>query len=220
MLFRSLASPVTPAEPCVLQKIIPSGTSYSKDSVVAYSCTQKFCGMLPLSNRNYWIYEDSVYQDGIFLRVQKDTLRYTAVLKSIPDGLVWWESNISVGLPNRLLTNDSAIYKMEERLFIPDIMDVKKEFSVFPGDSIRYLTSFADAAAQGRSLKINYAYKSFLGNLNECLYFEKNARNYRKDQVFFKPGIGVLRYVHEEAPPGQRVIKLQQISTLVAFHIE
>ncbi|MGB3155795.1 MAG: hypothetical protein WBB06_14405 [Chitinophagaceae bacterium] len=215
-----LASPLIPVERCVSQKINPSGISYSKDSVVAFSSNQKFCGMLPLSSRNFWIYEDSVYQDGIFLRVQKDTLRYTAVLKSIPDGMVWWESNITVGLPDRLLTNDSAIYKLEERLFIPDIMDAKKDFSLFPGDSIRYLTSFEDAAAQGRSLKINYGYNSFLGNLSDCLYFEKNARNYRKDQVFFKPGIGVLKYIREEASPGQRVIKLQQISTLVDFHIE
>ena len=214
------ANRVTPVEPCELQTANPSGRSYSKDSVVSFTCTQKFCGMLPLSAKNYWIYEDSVFNDGIFVRVQLDTLRYTSTMKSLTDGLVWWESNVNVGLPERLYTNDSAFFKLEQRMFIQDIMDSKKDFSLFPGDSIRYLASFEDAAAQGRSLKLKTGIKTPAGYYDDCLYFEKNARNYRKDQVYFKPGIGVLKYIQEKAPVGQRVIKLQQISTLIAYHIE
>ena len=105
-------------------------------------------------------------------------------------------------------------------MFIQGIIDVKKDFSLFPGDSIRYLASFDDAAAVGRSLKIKTDFETPAGKYDECLYFEKNARNYRKDQVYFKPGIGVLKYIQEKAPFGQRVMKLQQISTLVAYHIE
>ena len=52
------------------------------------------------------------------------------------------------------------------------------------------------------------------------VFTEKNARNYRKNQVILKPGLGVLKYIQEKAPIGQRVIKLQQVLTLVAFHIE
>lgn len=210
----------TPAEPCILQTANPSGRSYTEDSVVTFTCTQKHCGMLPLSSKNYWIYQDSVFNDGVFVKVQLDTLRYTSTLKSLADGLVWWESNMTVGLPERLYTNDSAFFKLENRIFIQGIIDAKKDFSLFPGDSIRYLASFDDAAAVGRSLKIKTDFETPAGKYDECLYFEKNARNYRKDQVYFKPGIGVLKYIQEKAPFGQRVIKLQQISTLVAYHIE
>jgi hypothetical protein len=99
-------------------------------------------------------------------------------------------------------------------------MDAKKDFGLFQGDSLKYLTSFSDAAAQGRSLKIETALKTPGGTFQDCLYFEKNARNYRKDQVYFKPGLGVVKYILEKAPVGTWATKLQQISTLVAFHLE
>ncbi len=210
----------TETEPCELQKADPTGRSYDTDSIVAFNCTQKHCGILPLSNKNYWIYEDSIFSDGLFTKVQFDTLRYMTNKKSLPDGLVWWEGNISVGLPDILYANDSSFFKLADRLFTPGIMDVKKEFGLFPGDSLRYLTSFEDAAALGRSLKLETPLETIIGTFDNCLYFEKNARNYRKDQVYFKPGIGVIKYIMEKAPFGERVIKLQQVSNLIAFHIE
>jgi hypothetical protein len=212
--------PKSETEPCILQTANPSGQSYASESIVAFNYTQKHCGILPLSSKNYWIYEDSIFSDGVFSKVQIDTLRYLTTKKSLSDGLIWWEGNISVGLPDVLYANDSSFFELADRLFSPDIMDVKKDFGLFPGDSLRYLTSFEDAAALGRSLKIEATLKTSAGTFDDCFYFEKNARNYRKDQVFFKPGIGVVKYIMEKAPIGQRVIKLQQVSNLVSFHIE
>jgi hypothetical protein len=212
--------PMTKTATCELQTANPAGRSYTTDSFVEYSCTQKHCGLLPLSHNNFWIYEDSIFTNGVFLKVQLDTLRFLTNKKSLADGLVWWEGNISIGLPDILFANDSSFFGLADRLFTPEIMDAKKEFGIFQGDSIRYLTSFEDAAAQGRSLKIETPLATSAGTFNDCFYFEKNARNYRKDQVYFKPGIGVIKYIYEKAPVGQRSIKLQQVSTLVAYHIE
>lgn len=212
--------PATATEPCVIQTANPTGRSYSSDSVVSFVCTSKHCGILPLSSKNYWIYEDSVFTDGLFTKVQFDTLQYLTTTKSLPDGLVWWVGNIQVGLPDILYANDSSFFGLADRMFTQGIKDVKKDFGLFPGDSLRYLTSFEDAAALGRSLKLETPLKTLAGTFNDCLYFEKNARNYRKDQVYFKPGIGVVKYISEKAPMGQRVIKLQQVSTLVKFHFE
>ncbi|HWR33413.1 MAG TPA: hypothetical protein VN451_07805 [Chitinophagaceae bacterium] len=212
---------IPPVEvPCELQKANPAGESYTDDSVIDYNFTEKHCGIMPLSSKNFWVYEDSIFSDGIFIKVQYDTLRYTSNKKSMSDGIVWWEGNIFIGLPNLLYANDSSFFSLSDRLFTPGYKDAKKEFGLFPGDSVKYLTSFDDIAAQGRSLKIHSAYKSATGSFNECLYFEKNARNYRKDQLYFKEGIGVIKYIQEKAPMGQRVIKLQQVSTLIAYHIE
>lgn len=216
----SMEMPPIPDEPCIAQTANPAGRSYTTDSVVAYTCTSKHCGFMPLSTKNYWIYEDSVFNDGVFVRVQFDTLRYTTTYKSLSDDLVWWQSNISVGLPDRLYANDSAFYSIQDRMFIVGMMDARKDFSLFPGDSLRYLANFDDIAAFGRSLKLSTTIKSPAGSFSDCLYFEKNARSYRKDQVFFKPGIGVIKYIHEMAPMGSPFIKLQQISTLVSYHIE
>lgn len=205
---------------CIPQLDNPTGRSYPADSVIAISCTDNHCGLLPLGGRNYWIYEDSVFNDGVFVKVKYDTLRYVFSWKSLSDGLVWWQGNVSVGLPDRLYSNDSAIFLIANRLFMPGIIDTKKEYSVFPGDSMKYLTSFEDNAAQGRSVRLNGSIATPAGSFEDCILFEKNARNFRKDQVFFKPGLGVIKYIHEKAPMGSRIIKLQQVSTLISYHIE
>lgn len=209
-----------PAEACELQTANPSGRSYAADSVVAVSYAKKNCGLLPLSKRNYWVYEDSVFDNGAFIKVQYDTLRYSSTRKSLADNLIWWEGNIFIGLPGRLYANDSAFFEMQNRMFTPGIIDAKQDFALFPGDSVHYLTSFEDAAAQGRSVKIESTLKTPAGFFEDCILFEKNARNYRRDQVYFKPGLGVVKYIMEKAPMGTRLIKLQQVSTLVDVHIE
>lgn len=209
-----------PRTPCKLQIENPSGRTYTAGSVVSYTCTENHCGILPLSSKNYWVYEDSMFNDGVFSKVQFDTLRFTSNKKSLTDGLIWWEGNLYIGLPEVLYVNDSAFFSLGDRLFTPNVKDAKKDYSLFPGDSIKYLTSFHDAAASGRSLKLQAPILTPAGTFNDCVYFEKNARFFRKDQVLFKPGLGVVKYIQEKATPGDRIIKLQQISTLVAVHIE
>ncbi len=206
--------------PCQIQTENPAGRSYSSESIITFTCTEKHCGILPLSSKNYWVYEDSVFNNGVFQKVQFDTLRYISTKKSLSDGLIWWESNVSVGLPETLYANDSAFFALSERLFAPDMKDAKKDYTIPAGDSVKYLANFEDAAANGRSLKLQTPVQTSFGTFYNCVYFEKNARNYRKDQVFFKPGLGVVKYIREEAAPGTRSIKLQQISTLISVHIE
>lgn len=205
---------------CELQTANPSGKSYDSDSVVTYNCTTKHCGLMPLAPKNYWIYQDSIFIDGVFLKTQMDTLHFSIQKKSLSDGLVWWQSNIEVGLPQWLYVNDSSFFGMTDRMFTTGVKDVRKEYGMFEGDSIRYQTSFEDAAAIGKSLKLKSPVTTSAGTFNDCLYFEKNARNYRKDQIFMKPGIGVIRYVQEMVPPGSRYLALQKISTLVSYHFK
>ena len=205
---------------CELQTANPSGKSYASDSVVSYNCTTRHCGIMPMGKNNYWVYQDSIFTDGVFLKTQMDTLRFTFQKQSLTDGLVWWQSNIEVGLPQWLYVSDSSFFGLADRMFTTGIKDVKKEFGLFAGDSIRYQTSFEDAAAIGKSLKLKTPVSTVAGTFNDCLYFEKNARNYRKDQVFVKSGIGVIRYVQEVVPQGTRFLAIQKISTLVSYHFE
>jgi hypothetical protein len=213
-------APQAIALPCIEQTANPSGRSYDVDSVVDYSCTEKHCGLLPLSSKNYWVYEDSIFTNGTFLRVQFDTLRYSSNTKTLSDGLVWWESDLYIGLPETLYASDSSFFAMKPKLYNPDLLDAKKDYSLFPGDSIRYLAGFDDIAAQGRSIKMNGSFITPAGDFENYIYFEKNARNYRKDRLYFKPGVGVMKYIREKAQMGTPVIKLEQVMTLVAYHIE
>ena len=206
---------------CLPQKGNPSGYSYIPDSMVAVHYTQKNCGLLPLSRNNYWIYEDSIFVAGVFSKVQFDTLRFTETYKSLPDQLIWWKTNINIGLPELLYASDSALYLAGYRFFAMDpIMDARKEYGLFAGDSIKYLTSFEDNAAFGRSVKLDGTLKTVSGNFSDCILFEKKAPYFRTDQVYFKPGLGVVRYVSEEATMGSPVLKLKQISTLISFHLD
>jgi hypothetical protein len=207
-------------ESCQISSSNPTGHSYTSDSVIAINYSKKICGLLPFSKKNYWVYQDSIFDNGTFIKVQYDTLKFISTLKSLPDSVIWWETSISVGLPEMLYANDSSFFEMNDRLFAPDIIDVKKEFGLFEGDSIRYLTSFEDNAAMGRSVKMENVIKTPAGDFDNCILFEKNARNYRRDVVYFKPGFGVIKYTMEKAFPGTQQIKLQQISTLVSFHFE
>lgn len=210
--------PVT--QPCQVQTENPSGRSYESSSIVEYNCPDKHCGLVPFSNKNYWVYEDSIFSNGVFLRVEFDTLRYASTRKSLSDGLVWWNADKFVGIPATVYSNESAFFTLADRLFIPNVVDAKKDFIIPETDSAKYLTSFDDIAANGLSLRLSEPVSTPAGDFSGCIYFEKNARFFRKDQVYFKQGVGVLKYIQEKSAPGDRTIKLQQVSTLVSFHIE
>ena len=208
------------AESCAMQSDNPAGRSYSWDSLQQINYTKQHCGLLPLSCENVWIYEDSIFDNGSFLRVQYDTLRYSKTIKSVNDGLIWWEGKSVAGLPDRINSTDSSLFVLENRLFIPGFADAKQSYSLFPGDSVRYLTSFGDVAAQGRSVRIPDVQHTPAGSFSDCILFDKNARNYRREQLVFKPGVGVVKFIYEEAPMGTRVIKMQKISTLISYSIK
>ncbi len=207
-------------DPCVTQTANPAGHSYNASSLVDYNYSGKHCGIIPLSKNNYWVYQDSIFNYGTFQKVQLDTLRFSETKQSLNDSLIWWHANINIGLPDLLYANDSSCFSVSARVFAPDIFDSKKEFGLITGDSLRYLTSFSDAAALGRTIQTDDIIKIPAGSFSDYLYIDKNARNYRRDQLYFKAGIGVLKYTREEAPMGTRVILLQQVSTLVSFHLE
>ncbi len=211
---------VNTAKECIQQTASPLNHSYSCDELVAFDCQEKHCGLMPVSAKSYWVYQDSIFADGSFSHVQFDTLRFKAY-RSLPDNLVWWKGSKELGLPETLFTNDSAIFSINNRFFSQEcIKDSKKEYALFPGDSARYLTSFEDNAAFGRSVKMQEEMKCPAGQFNECILFEKNAPFFRKDVMIFKPGIGVLKYRTEKAPMGYPQMKLEKISTLISYYIE
>lgn len=218
--LQTIPPPVIVADPCISQSGNPGGKTYDMDSLLYFKCTDRHCGMMPLSAMNYWVYQDSVFMDGVFREVKTDTLRFSSNIRSLADGLTWWQSTVNVGIPQLLYTSDTSLFALQPKLYNPDYMEARKDLFLFPGDSVKYLSGFDDIAAAGRSLRINGKYEVPAGSFTDYIYFEKNARSYRKDQVYFKPGVGVLKYIHEQAPMGQRVIKLQHIKTLIAFHIE
>jgi hypothetical protein len=207
-------------ESCVPATENPNGRSYSAEWVATFNCTDNICGLMPMNRSNFWVYEDSIFNLGVFSHVKYDTLRFTQQMKTLQDGLVWWKPNTQVGLPDAMYVSDSSFYNLSERLFAPGYWDAKKDFGLFSGDSIRFQASFHDYAATGRGIRLSSPIDTEMGRLTDCYYFEKLARNFRRDQVWIKPGIGVIRYTYEQANNGfPRVVTLRKISTLVDYYI-
>ncbi|HEX7844254.1 MAG TPA: hypothetical protein VF476_00555 [Chitinophagaceae bacterium] len=213
-------TPQQQEEACLPQNINPMGRSYPCDSIASYSYTKTHCGLQPINSSSYWIYRDSLFTDGIFTSIKMDTLRFKSYI-SLPDSLIWWQPDMEVGLPSKLYITDSAIYTLSLRFFSPEcVMDVKKEYSLFAGDTARYLSSFDDNAAMGQSYKIQQPYNCLAGSFSDCIAYEKNAPFFRKDVMIFKPGVGVVKYRTEKAQMGSPIIQLERISTLVSFYID
>jgi hypothetical protein len=208
-------------EPCLQQTENPDHRSYSSTEIANTSYQGKHCGLIPFSSKHSWVYLDSIFDNGVFVRTELDTLQFTKTYQTQSDGLIWWAPNKSVGLPSKCYANDSTVFSLEDRLFTSHtVFDVKKELYLFTPDSIQFLTSFGDEMATGKAINLAYLISTPAGNFPNCLLFEKYARMYRRDQVYLEPGIGVVKYIHEEAPSGSLIIQTQQISTLVSYNIE
>jgi len=208
------------AEACLPQTDNPAGRTYLSENVIAATDTKKTCGIIPLSSKNYWVYQDSIFANGDFVSVKMDTLRYAKAWQTTTDNLIWWEGNLDVGIPRILYVNDSALFTIENQLLNPTVKQARKDYALFTGDSSNYISGFDDLGAFVRAIRVQSPLLTEGAKYSESIYFEKKSPNYRRDQVYFKTGIGVLKYITELVPMGERYFKLQRISTLVSFHVE
>lgn len=208
-----------PEKACLPQMENPLGRTYNCNEVALIDYEAEHCGALPISEKYYWVYEDSIFDNGVFLQKRLDTLRFSRSFISYSDNLIWWEPDKFLGLPEKLYANDSIIFKLEPRIFSsPCVMDVKREYYTPEQDYVQYLTSFDDDAAIGKITKLHHAVQVPMGSFDQCISFEKFAPTYRSDVVIFKPGIGVIKFRHQMAAPGDYEIKLQLVSSLVGMY--
>ena len=209
---------ITESESCITQTAVPK-QSYSANEISITVYSRNHCGLIPFSSKFYWIYLDSIFSNGNLVATKIDTLRFLKTYRSQPDSLIWWEANKEIGLPTKCYANDSGIFSLEPRLFTSfSILDSRKEIYQFIQDSVKFISSFGDEAAIAKGLHGSCTIPA--GSFNDCLFFEKYAMLYRRDQVYLKPGIGVLKYIHQQAPLGSNTIEMQQISTLISYHIQ
>jgi hypothetical protein len=198
----------------------PGGHSYLHTELSPIEYSAKHCGLIPLSAKHYWIYQDSIFENGIFTHTELDTLKFFKTWQTQPDGLIWWQADKAVGLPDVCYANDSTIFGLEQRVFAsPAVFDAKKQIWLSSQDSTRFLTSFIDEAAIGTE-KMNKEISSPVGKFSDCIFLEKYAPGYRKEQTYLKPGIGVIKFIHMETPIGSSSMEMQRISTLIKFYID
>jgi len=211
---------IPPNEDCINQTTNPVDNSYFEGDVKTINYSGNHCGLLPLNSGNYWIYEDSIFDNsGNLKTVQLDTLSYTKTIRT-PDNLIWWEGNKNVGLPNQVYSSNTAIYGLQRGFFIADSFYSKKEFYEVEKDSASYYSAFGDIFAVGKVVRKSELIQTNLGAFTNYILFEKYAPGYRRDRVYFAPGFGVIKYTSEyynpPGPPSKMFLQIK--STLVGFH--
>ncbi len=208
-----------PEQPCVEHKANSYTSTYScaELSPVAYKGEQ--CGFLPLSGTTLWIFEDSFFNDqGNFVNRKVDTLQFSKTFQTQKDGIVWWQPDKFIGLPEKCMTTGKDLYSLQPRFFGGNlcVLDAAIEYSIPASDSIGYLAHFADEAAIGKAVKMKASLDLPFGKLDQCILFEKHAPGYRRDKVYIKPGVGVVKFIHALSSTVNGNIVIRQISTLMS----
>lgn len=205
-------------EACIEQTADPMMAAYDTNQVHYINYSGKHCGFMPLNSKSYWVYEDSLFDsEGNFNLVQIDTLRYSKTLQS-PDNLIWWETKKDIGLPRKLYASDDAIYGLQKGTFIMDSFYSKREFYV--ADSVNFLSGFNDIIAFGKIVRRTEPVETPAGIFYNYILFEKYSPGYRRDKVYFVPGLGVIQYTSEfyKAPGPPSKMKLFIKSSLVSYY--
>ena len=177
--------------------------------------------MMPLSSKSYWIYQDSIFDNtGNFKITKLDTLRYNKTFQT-PDKLIWWEANKDIGLPKNIYSSTTAIYGLQKGTFMADSMYSKREFYDAAADT-SFLAGFSDIVAFGKIINKTEILQTEAGSFSEYILFEKYAPGYRRDRVYFVPGLGVIQYTSEyyKAPGPPSNMKILIKSSLVSYYAE
>lgn len=213
-------NPANPSMACVRNSTIPYGSYLQLQNLPPSSTDSIYCGYLPLSRKNYWVYLDSVYdQNGIYTHSIRDTLRYT-VTRRLQDGIAWWSTD-SVGnlkvwalYPRFVYSTDSVLYFISERRTGAPF------FKAITSDTLIEGCQYSDHSQICESVKNPNPVVVPAGTFTNCMKFNKTwVLGYYEIETHFKPGIGVLktRYFTDRFTFPFRMIRT---STLEAYHIE
>lgn len=171
---------------------------------------------MPLNHKTAWVYLDSFFnENGQFTSSRLDTLQFEKTYQT-NDRIVWWQADKFIGLPEKTYTTEQTVYSLEEQIFANPCAQVAQSEFTIPLQDSSYISRFGDEAAIGKSSKLTTPVQTPLGSFADCILFEKHAPGYRRDKVYIKPGLGVVKFIHALAPPSGFIITNRQVSTLVS----
>jgi hypothetical protein len=154
--------------------------------------SQKHCGILPISKKNYWIYLDSLFDiTGQFTQIKIDTLRFIKAHMS-PDSITWWSTNNTFkGFLQYSYSTDSVLYTLGTNWGGKPVV---KWFHYMNTDSTSENCNYTDHPTICEAKKLYQAVIVPAGKFNNCLLFTKKWILPELLNIYFKPGIGVLRF--------------------------
>jgi hypothetical protein len=164
---------------------------------------QSHCGYLPLSKENYWVFQDSVFDDntGQFISTAIDTLRFNKTFQS-NDSIVWWKPNndfaLLKGFYTRMYSTDSVLYALNQGAF--GSKQTLKWCYQLNVDSVSDPCIWSDAGRmECVGKKLNSPVVVLAGSFTDCRQFIKiwEGGNIYESRlyIYYKPGLGILRAV-------------------------
>ena len=203
LLLSSCKKDISPENPYV-------NCPYGNNLVAMTDPTIKSYGFIPLSLTNYWIYSDSIWQDGVLQPLTYDTLSVISAEKTGED--TWWK--MSDGY--RLCNDDDKVYKLGFFGYAMPGTTVCPEkallfFPVQADTTIIWTEWISDYGILGEAKLNKSIIHTGAGDFSD--FFEYNQSdaigvNYR----WIKPGLGIIKTIQENS-----FNKTRMVRTLVSY---
>lgn len=185
---------------------------------------QSHCGYLPLGKKNYWVFQDSVFDSntGAFLSTFIDTLRFERTFR-FSDSIVWWMPKITFfpgyfkGYYNLMYSTDTVLYTLGDGG--PGSLPSAKWCFPLHTDSIHLYPHWSDAGGyEVVGYKLYSPVTVPAGSFNDCsLFIHRWNSTTGGWYIYFKPQVGILKFIVRRGPGGSII---SHTSTLLSYHIE
>jgi hypothetical protein len=172
--------------------ILNDGCRSSVTKSVSANSSATSDGIIPLAIGNYWVYADSVWQDGKLTQAGIDTLSVTGV--SNYNDEIWWIFSDGSGLSQK----DDTVFELDRniRCYGKNTLFFPVSYNNFQ-DSVFYFISMNNNFSHIQTVRNSRILEETVivpaGSFRECSLYD--ILNYKKQIV--KPGIGIL-YMNEE----------------------
>jgi hypothetical protein len=173
-------------------EIVYSNCPYGKNFTPMSDSNVKCDGLIPLSLINFWIYADSVWEDGILKSTTYDTLK--VISAEISDNDIWWKLSDGYCLSQ---SNDT-VYKLNFNGFVDagSVVCPEKTVLFFPV-STDTVQNWHEVTSDYIENGIAYLNGDILitaaGNFSGCLVFVRIG--YSTYTRILEPGIGVVKTI-------------------------
>lgn len=168
-------------------------------------------GLIPLSLISYWVYSDSVWNNGILQTLSFDTLRVVSAQKSGNE--TWWFLSDSY----ILFQKNDTVYKLSSGFISGGAVSCPEKTKLFfavTNDTVQnWNEQFSDYIFTGKAFLVGNTIATATSNYSGCMEFTQYGFvNYAR---IIKPGIGIVKTIEDDFNN-----KIKRIRTLVNYRIQ
>lgn len=204
LLISSCKKDITPENPYM-------NCPYGNDLVAMTNPTIKSYGFIPLGLTNYWIYSDSIWQDGVLQPITSDTLSIISAEKTGED--IWWRMSDGYRLCN---SGIDTVYKLDfNGEVVPGTTVCPEKILLYfrvPADTIVQWTEWASDYGIPGEVKLNKSYvNTGAGSIHGYIEFIQSD-SFGENIRCIKPGLGIIKTIRENNYSKTRIVR-----TLISY---